>query len=368
MSDSRLFQPMKVGNIKVQHRIGMAPLTRLRASIERVPNALMKEYYGQRASIPGTLIITEGTLVSPAAGGGFARTPGIWNQEQVSAWKEITDEVHRKGSFIFVQLFAMGRAATVEVARDEGIDIIGPSAIPIEGSPAQPRAMTLEEIHEMVEAFVTASENAVKAGFDGVEIHGANGYLLDQFLQDVSNQRDDEYGGSIENRSRLITEILERTVQAIGPERVGIRLSPWSTFQSMRMKDPIPQFTDIINKASRLNLAYLHLIESRISGSQDYQYHGCEKLDFAYGLWKGPFLIAGGYKLKEAERLVDEEHPDKDIMVMFGRNFLANPDLVYRIKEGLELNPYERKTFYSSDLEGYVDYPFAARKDAAVPK
>ncbi|KAG5802475.1 hypothetical protein H9Q74_009532 [Fusarium xylarioides] len=368
MSESRLFRPMKIGNIKVQHRIGMAPLTRLRATIDRVPNALMKEYYGQRASIPGTLIITEGTLVSPAAGGGFARTPGIWNQEQVSAWKDITDEVHRKGSFIFVQLFAMGRAATVEVAKDEGIDIIGPSAIPIEGSPALPRAMTLDEIHEMVEAFVTASENAIRAGFDGVEIHGANGYLLDQFLQDVSNHRDDKYGGSIENRSRLIAEILERVVQAIRPERVGIRLSPWSTFQSMRMKDPITQFTDIINKASRLNLAYLHFIESRVSGSQDSQDSSGEKLDFAYDLWKGPFLIAGGYKLKEAERLVDEEHPDKDIMVMFGRNFLANPDLVYRIKEGLELNPYERKTFYSSDVEGYVDYPFAVRKDAAVSK
>jgi NADPH2 dehydrogenase len=324
----------------------------------------MKEYYAQRASIPGTLIITEGTLVSPAAGGGFARTPGIWNQEQVSAWKDITDEVHSKGSFIFVQLFAMGRAATVEVAKDEGIDIIGPSAIPIEGSPAHPRAMSLEEIHEMADAFVTASENAIKAGFDGVEIHGANGYLLDQFLQDVSNQRNDEYGGSIENRSRLITEILERVVQAIGPERVGIRLSPWSTFQSMRMQDPIPQFTDIINKASRLNLAYIHLIESRISGSQDCQDSSGEKLDFAYDLWKGPFLIAGGYKLQEAQRLVDEEHPDKEIMVMFGRNFLANPDLVYRVKEGLELNPYERKTFYSSDVEGYVDYPFAVRKEA----
>ncbi|KAF5964683.1 NADPH2 dehydrogenase chain OYE2 [Fusarium coicis] len=353
MSEPRLFQPMKIGNIKVQHRIGMAPLTRLRASIDRVPNALMKEYYGQRASISGTLIVTEGTLVSPAAGGGFARTPGIWNQEQVSAWKDITDE-----------LFAMGRAATVEVAKDEGIDIIGPSAIPIEGSPAHPRAMSLEEIHEMTDAFVTASENAIKAGFDGVEIHGANGYLLDQFLQDVSNQRNDEYGGSIENRSRLITEILERVVQAIGPERVGIRLSPWSTFQSMCMQDPIPQFTDIINKASRLNLAYIHLIESRISGSQDCQDSSGEKLDFAYDLWKGPFLIAGGYKLQEAQRLVDEEHPDKEIMVMFGRNFLANPDLVYRIKEGLELNPYERKTFYSSDVEGYVDYPFAVRKEA----
>ncbi|KAF4426505.1 putative NADPH2 dehydrogenase chain OYE2 [Fusarium austroafricanum] len=359
MSESRLFKPMKIGNIKVQHRIGMAPLTRLRASIDRIPNPLMKEYYGQRASIPGTLIITEGTLVSPAAGGGFARTPGIWNQEQVAAWKSITDEVHRKGSYIFIQLFAMGRAATVEVAEEEGIDIIGPSAIPIDGSPAKPRAMTFEEIREMADAFVAASENAIKAGFDGVEIHGANGYLLDQFLQDVSNQRADKYGGNVENRSRLIAEIMGRVVQIIGPERVGLRLSPWSTFQSMRMEDPIPQFTDIIHKAKGLNLAYLHLIESRISGSQD-DHNGSEKLDFVYDLWQGPFLIAGGYKLQNTERLMDEEHPDKEIMVMFGRDFLANPDLVFRIKEGLELNRYERKTFYTDDQIGYIDYPFSS--------
>ncbi|KAF4969182.1 hypothetical protein FSARC_3558 [Fusarium sarcochroum] len=360
MAESRLFQPMRIGNVEVQHRIGMAPLTRLRASVDRVPNSLMKEYYSQRASIPGTLIISEGTLVSPAAGGGFARTPGIWNQDQVAGWKIITDEIHCKGSFIFCQLFAMGRAATVEIAKEEGIDIIGPSAIPIEGSPAQPRAMTLGEIHEMKQAFVTAAKNAISAGFDGVEIHVANGYLLDQFIQDVSNQRNDEYGGNVENRSRLIKEIMNTVIQEIGPERVGLRLSPWSTFQSMRMKDPIPQFSDIINKASLLNLAYLHLAESRVSGSEDQD--SDENLDFAYGIWEGPFLIAGGYKLKNAERLINEEHPDKKIVVMFGRDFVSNPDLVYRMKEGLDLNPYERQTFYTSDLIGYVDYPFALKE------
>ncbi|KAJ4263348.1 hypothetical protein NW762_006166 [Fusarium torreyae] len=364
MTESLLFQPMKIGNVEVQHRIGMAPLTRLRASVDRIPNPLMKEYYGQRASVPGTLIISEGTLVSPAAGGGFARTPGIWNQDQVAGWRTITEEVHRKGSFIFSQLFAMGRSATVEVAKEEGIDIIGPSAIPIDGSPAVPRAMALEEIQEMKQAFVTASKNAISAGFDGVEIHGANGYLLDQFIQDLSNQRNDEYGGSIENRSRLIIEILEAVVQEIGPERVGLRLSPWSTFQSMRMKDPIPQFSDVIKKASLLNLAYLHLAESRVAGSEDQD--SDEKLDFAYDIWKGPFLIAGGYKLKNAEKLTNEEHPDKNIVVMFGRDFVANPDLVYRLKEGLELNPYVRKTFYTSDLVGYVDYPFALKESVVA--
>ncbi|KAM0227382.1 hypothetical protein ACHAPO_011568 [Fusarium lateritium] len=361
MSDSRLFQPMKIGNIQVQHRVGMAPMTRLRATVDRIPNTLMKEYYSQRAYTPGTLIITEGTLVSPAAGGGFARTPGIWNQEQVSAWKAITDEVHRKGSHVFVQLFAMGRAATVEVAKDEGIDIISASSLSFEGSNAQPRAMTLEEIYNMIDAFVTASKNAVAAGFDGVEIHGANGYLLDQFLQDVSNHREDEFGGSIKNRSRFIGEIMERVAEAIGPKRVGLRLSPWSTFQGMRMENPIPQFTDIINKAKALDLAYLHLVESRICGSVDDINNGQEKLDFAYDLWKGVFLIAGGYKLHGAEDLVDREHPDKEIMVMFGRDFVANPDLVLKLQNGLDLNRGERNTYYTSDSAGYIDYPFAPK-------
>ncbi|RFN46043.1 putative nADPh2 dehydrogenase chain oye2 [Fusarium flagelliforme] len=355
-----------MGNIQVQHRIGMAPMTRLRATVDRIPNALMKEYYSQRASVPGTLIITEGTLVSPAAGGGFARTPGIWNQQQVNAWKVITDEVHSKGSYIFVQLFAMGRAATVEVAKEEGIDIIAPSPLSFEGSNAQPRAMTLGEIHEMIDAFENAAKNAVAAGFDGVEIHGANGYLLDQFLQDVSNHRDDEFGGSIENRSRIVSEIMERVATAIGPERVGLRLSPWSTFQGMRMKNPIPQFTDVINKATNLNLGYLHLVESRICGSADDLNNGQEKLDFAYDLWKGPLLIAGGYKLDGARGLVDREHPEKEIMVMFGRDFLANPDLVLKLQNGVNLNRGERNTYYTSDSAGYVDYPFSAKVTVAA--
>ncbi|KAJ4022972.1 hypothetical protein NW752_003428 [Fusarium irregulare] len=360
MADSRLFKPMKIGNIQVQHRIGMAPMTRLRATMDRIPNALMKEYYSQRAAVPGTLIITEGTLVSPAAGGGFARTPGIWNQDQVNAWKVITDEVHSKGSYIFVQLFAMGRAATVQVSKEEGIDIIAPSALSFEGG-AQPRAMTLSEIDEMINAFVSAAENAVAAGFDGIEIHGANGYLLDQFLQDVSNRRQDEFGGSIENRSRLLGEIMTRVAAAVGPERVGLRLSPWSTFQGMRMADPIPQFSDIITKATNLNLAYLHLIESRICGSTDDVNNGQERLDFAYDLWKGPLLIAGGYKIDGARSLVDVEHPEKEIMVMFGRDFVANPDLVLKLQHGLDLTRGERNTYYTSDSAGYIDYPFTTR-------
>ena len=194
--------------------------------------------------------------------------------------------------------------------------------------------------------------------FDGVECHGGNGYLVDQFIQDVSNQRDDEYGGSVQNRSRLINDIMKAVVDAVGAEHVGLRLSPWSSFQGMKMENPIPQFADIIDKASQLDLVYLHLVESRVSGADDSI--GSERLDFAYKLWNGPLLVTGGYKLADAQKLVDEEYPDKDIVVMFGRYFIANPDLVYRIKEGLELSAYERKTFYTNSAVGYIDYPFSA--------
>jgi NADPH2 dehydrogenase len=336
----------------------MPSLTRFRATDDRVPYPLMKEYYGQRASVPGTLIITEGTLVSPSACGGFANAPGIWSKDQVAAWRAITDEVHTKGCFIFCQLFAMGRAADVEVAKREGVSIVAPSAIPIDEDSPIPRAMSIQEIMQMVQDFTKASENAISAGFDGVECHGANGYLIDQFIQDVSNKRDDEYGGSVENRSRLINDIMKAMADAVGSERVGLRLSPWSSFQGMRMEDPLPQFTDIIRKASQLNLAYLHLVESRMSGGEDCG--GNDRLDFAYGLWNRPILVAGGYKPADAQKLVDKEHPDKDIVVMFGRYFLSNPDLVYRIKWGLELNAYDLKTFYiSKSRAGYVDYPLS---------
>lgn len=356
MAESRLFKPLKIGNVEVKHRIGMPSLTRFRASNNRVPTPLMKKYYSQRASIPGTLIIVEGTAVSPAACGGFANAPGIWSQDQVTAWRAITDEVHAKSCFIFCQLFAMGRVGDIEVAKNEGISIIGPSALPVDENSPIPQAMTTEDIKQMVRDFANASENAISAGFDGVECHVANGYLLDQFIQDVSNKREDWYGGSVENRSRFPHEVMKAMVDAVGSERVGLRLSPWSSFQGMRMTDPILQFTDIIKKASQLNLAYLHLVESRISGSEDDI--GNERLDFAYELWKGPILVAGGYKPAEAQKLVDKDHSDKDIVVMFGRYFIANPDLVYRIKEGLELSAYDRKTFYVSESPvGYVDYP-----------
>ncbi|KAI0203294.1 FMN-linked oxidoreductase [Astrocystis sublimbata] len=358
MAESRLFKPLKIGNIEVQHRLGMAPMTRFRADSDRVPTPLMKTYYSQRAAVPGTLIMSEGTFVSPAACGGYPHAPGIWSKEQIAGWKTITDEVHRKGCFIYCQIAGMGRAGTVDVALKEGVDIIGPSAIPIEEGAAMPRAMTTGEVKQMIQDFATAAKNAISAGFDGVEIHGGNGYLIDQFIQDTSNQRDDEYGGSVENRSRFVDEVMKAAVDAVGAERVGIRLTPWSPFQGMRMVNPIPQFTDIINKAKQSRLAFIHLVEARISG--EFASVTDDTLEFAYKLWDGPLLVAGGYTAAEAEQLVTDGYPDKDIVVIFGRHFISNPDLVYRFKKGLELSAYDRDTFYTiGSSVGYDDYPFS---------
>jgi NADPH2 dehydrogenase len=359
MDNTNLFKALKIGNVAVKHRVGMAPLTRLRATDDRVPPPLMIEYYGQRAAVPGTLMISEGTLISYESCGGFSNAPGIWNEKQIAGWRSITDKVHEKGSFIFCQIFAMGRAADEELSRKDGVDIVGPSPIPIDGTTPVPRSMTLDEIKKTVQDFATAAQNAMLAGFDGVEVHGANGYLIDQFNQDNSNQRHDEYGGSVENRSRFINEVMKAVVAAIGPERVGLRLSPWSSFQGMKMINPIPQFSDIISRASKLKLAYLHLVEPRISGSHDCE--GTETLEFAYELWNRPLLIAGGYKLDDAQKLVNK-YPYKDIIVMYGRYFIANPDLVYRIKEGLQFTEYKRETFYTANSPlGYIDYPFSAQ-------
>ncbi len=359
MTESRLSKPIKIGTMQLTQRIGMAPLTRFRARDDRVPEPIMAEYYAQRSAVPGTLLISEGTLIAPSACGGFDNAPGIWSPAQVSGWKAVTDQVHAKGCFIYCQLFAMGRVATVDGARKDEVDIVGPSAIAMddEGAPV-PRALTLDEIRQSIANFVSAAENAIAAGFDGVECHGANGYLADQFIQDVSNQRHDAYGGSVENRSRFIIEIVTAVAKAIGSERVGLRLSPWSTFQGMKMQNPIPQFSDVIEKASKLNLAFLHLIESRMAGAVDSS--GTESLDFAYKLWDGPLLVAGGYQLPDAVKLVDEEYASKDIVVMFGRYFIANPDLVYRIQQGLELTKYSRDTFYTNKAVGYTDYSFSA--------
>ncbi|KAL6898344.1 hypothetical protein GGI43DRAFT_428524 [Trichoderma evansii] len=366
MAESRLWKPLKIAGVEVKHRIGMPGLSRFRGTDDHTATAMMKEYYSQRSQVPGTLIITEAGIISPGAGG-YPNAPGIWREDQIAAWKTITDEVHRNGCFIICQMFHIGRAAVPEIAKAEGIEIVSASAIPFGQDAPVPRALAVDEIKQIVQDFASAAKNAIRAGFDGIELHAANGYLLDSFIQDVSNTRTDEYGGNIENRSRLVYEVMKAVGDAIGPQRVGIRLSPWSTFQGMRMDDPVPQFSDVISKAKELGLAYIHLIEPRVANSDDLEHPITESLDFAINLWDGPILLAGGYKPDNVHRTIDGMYPGKDIVVMFGRYFVANPDLVFRIKNSLQLNQYDRSTFYAAkNPKGYLDYPFSSEFEASL--
>lgn len=345
--------------VEVKHRIGMPAMSRFRATDENTATPMMKEYYSQRSHIEGTLIITEAGIISPGSRG-YPNAPGIWRDDQVAAWKTITDDVHRNGCFIVCQLFHVGRAASPGVAGAVGAEIVSSSAIPIDEAAPVPKALTTDEIKRIVQDFATAAGNAIRAGFDGVELHGANGYLIDSFMQDVSNTRTDEYGDSIANRSRFVYEVMKAVGDAIGPHRVGLRLSPWSTFQGMRMKDPVPQFSDVILRAKELGLGYIHLIEPRVTNNYDLEDAVHESLDFALNLWDGPILLAGGYRPDNVQRVLDSVYPNKDIIVTFGRSFVSNPDLVFKIKNNLPLTGYDRRTFYDvKNPAGYIDYPFS---------
>ncbi|KAJ9619148.1 Chanoclavine-I aldehyde reductase fgaOx3 [Taxawa tesnikishii (nom. ined.)] len=351
-SNSKLFQPLQVGRSQLSNRLIMAPLTRFRASDDHVQLPFVKDYYAQRSCVPGTLLITEATFISPRASG-YPNVPGIFNDAQIKAWKEIVDSVHSKGGFIYLQLWALGRAARPDTLKEEfGLDVVSSSDRAMSDNSPTPH---------LIQDYASAAKNAVEgAGFDGVEIHGANGYLIDQFTQDVCNIRTDRWGGSIENRSRFALEVTKAVVDAVGADRTGIRLSPWSTFQGMKMEDPVPQFTHLIKGLKEFKLAYLHLVESRITGSADIE--STEKIDFAVDTWgnTSPIFIAGGFKPASAVRAVDEEYTDKDIAIVFGRYFISTPDLVYRIREGIDLVPYDRDTFYVPKSEkGYIDYPFS---------
>jgi len=277
--------------------------------------------------------------------------------------------VHSKGSFIFLQLWALGRAADPSnlTSEDPSLSLVAPSPIPLSTRPnSVPHQLTVEEIREYVRLYAKAAENAVKhAGFDGVEIHGANGYLIDQFLQDVTNKRSDDYGGSVENRSRFALEVVEAVAHAVGTERTGIRLSPWSDFQEMGMSDPKPQFTHLVSKLKELHpdLAYIHAVEPRTKGDSDRTAADHESNDFLRKLWKPrTYISAGGYT---RERALEDAETQEDLIAM-GRTFLANPDLPLRLKENIPLTPYNRKTFYTRGDQpdaavGYIDYPFSER-------
>jgi NADPH2 dehydrogenase len=380
-STYKLFEPLHFGTVDLSHRIVMAPLTRFRTNDDHVTLPFVKEYYSQRASIPGTLIISEAAIVSRLAGS-ITNMPEIWSDKQIAAWKEVVDAVHAKGSYIFLQIAGNGRAASpVERAKD-GLDLIGPSAIPIGHDPGEggvvsageekhiPREATDEEIWRMVNDYAQAAKNAVeKAGFDGIEIHACNGHLIDQFIQDNSNQRTDAWGGSREKRSRFAIEIAKAVVAAVGKEKVGFRLSPWSNYLSMRMDDPIPQFTHLIKKLSALEIAFLHLVEPRIAADRDIETDGTDSNIPFLDAWgaERPVIVAGGYTGESAKEALEEGglYEGRKVAIAFGRHFISNPDLVFKVKNGVLLTPYDRETFYTVGSEkGYTDYAFSVDFEA----
>jgi len=357
---SRLFEPLNIGKCKLRHRIAMSPLTRFRADMQSNLLPFVKEYYGQRASIPGTLLVSEATAISDKAVG-FSNVPGIWNKKQIHAWREVADSVHSKGSFIFLQLWATGRSAGSDELSREAFELVSSSSIPIDTGGLIPRSLTEEEVQGYISDYAQAAKNAISAGMDGVEIHGANGYLLDQFTQSSCNQRNDQWGGSIERRARFTLEVARAVVAAIGPDRVGMKLTPWGRIQGMgTMDELIPQFQYLISRLSDMGIAYLHLANSRWIEEISVQDESNEILLQAWGNAK-PVILEGGYDSDSAKQEVDVAYHGYDVAIAFGRHFLSNPDLPFRIKMGIELEKYDRETFYTPMLpKGYVDYPFSA--------
>ncbi|KFY21682.1 hypothetical protein V493_07206 [Pseudogymnoascus sp. VKM F-4281 (FW-2241)] len=374
-SETKLFNPLKVGNLNLQHRIALAPLTRFRNDDQHTALPLMEKYYSDRASMPGTLVISEATAISHPDEG-YPNSPGLITDHQIEAWSKVIDAVHANGSFFFQQIWSMGRAASPEYTAKRGLPYRSSSASALEGSSAIPKEMTEEEILQTIQDFVSTAERAVAAGADGVEIHSAHGYLLDQFLSASINKRTDKWGGSIENRSRLTLEVMKAVVKAIGSERVAIRLSPYAAFQGSEKPDAHELFTYLIDQLKKMNVkfAYLSLVEATgdpgaIIFDQKEVNKG-KSLDFIMESWNNlsPVIVAGGYQPDTAGWALEENYSKWDVMIGFGRHFLANPDLVFRIKNGIALNKYDRPTFYSSKSEvGYNDYPFSEeylRKDS----
>ncbi|KAJ7608783.1 hypothetical protein FB45DRAFT_1067263 [Roridomyces roridus] len=364
MSSPKLFQPIRVGDIELAHRVIFAPATRFRADANHVPLPHVAEYYEQRANTPGSLLVTEATFIAPQAGG-YNNAPGIWSEEQIAAWKKITDAVHAKGSYVFMELWAVGRPADAAVLAADGFPLVGPSAIPVAGQAEIPRALTIEEIQEYVQLYSTAASNAVhRGGFDGIEIGAPNGYLIDQFLHDGSNVRKDLYGGSVENRARFPLEVAEAVVKVIGQEKTGFRISPWGTYNDMHFtdpKDPQATFTYLVTELRERfpELAYLHVVEPRADGPETVELKAGRSNDFIREIWgESPLISAGGHT-RETALAVAEEKGD---LVAFARSFIANPDLPYRLLHDVPLTVGDRSLYYcpgNLDPKGYTDYPFA---------
>ncbi|MGJ4945329.1 alkene reductase [Bradyrhizobium sp. HKCCYLS1011] len=361
-TSSKLFEPFKLGPITLANRAVMAPLTRNRAVDGMVPGPLAAEYYGQRAS--AGLLITEASQISQQ-GQGYQDTPGIYSKAQVEGWRKVTDRVHANGGRIFIQLWHVGRISHVSLQPNGGAPV-APSAIQAKTKTfvggaftdvSAPRALELSEIPGLIESYKQAALNAIEAGFDGVEIHGANGYLLDQFAKDGTNKRTDAYGGSIENRARLMLEVSKVVADAIGPEKTGIRISPVTPANDVSDSNPQPLFDYIVDQLNALNLVYLHVIEGATGGPRDiapFDYASLRKR------FKGAYMANNGYDLALANKVLDAGAAD---LIAFGKLFISNPDLVERLKRGAPLNDFDKNTFYGGGAKGYVDYP--ALKEAA---
>lgn len=361
MSNSSLLSSVKLGAIELKNRIVMAPLTRNRAGEGNVPQDLNVEYYKQRAT--AGLIITEASQVS-AEGVGYPSTPGIHSPEQIKGWRKVTNAVHEEGGKIFIQLWYCGRISHPSMLPDNQTPVsasaIKPQgeAITYEGMQefVEPRALEADEIKLIVDQYRVAANNAKAAGFDGVEVHAANGYLVDQFLRDGSNQRTDNYGGSVENRSRLLMEILDAVYEAWQPDQVGVRISPENTFNDIRDSDPQNTFNEIAERLSSHGLAYLHVLEGDMLNEERNVDYGQIKLRF-----NGNYMANCGYTQATAEVAVSKNKAD---VVAFGALYIANPDLVERFATAAELNTPDQATFYGGDSHGYTDYSFIEREEA----
>lgn len=352
-----IFSTYKLGDLDLLNRIVMAPMTRSRAIEGNVPSPLALQYYEQRAT--AGLIITEGSQVSKQ-GVGYIRTPGIHTVEQVEAWKKITDGVHDRGGKIFIQLWHVGRVSHPDF--HDGELPVAPSALPVDGEVftlsgskkiETPRALEITEIPDIIDQFRTGAENAKSAGFDGVEIHGANSYLLDQFLKDGSNHRSDEYGGSIENRTRLPLEVARAVVGVWGPQRVGYRTSSYNSMYSMSDSNPVETLTMLAEKLSDLGIGYLHLVEP-IGGMMALSEGTKRVAPFVREKFQGTLIVNGGYDGESANEVIEKGDAD---LVSFGIPFLANPDLPERFRKHVPLNQPDFDTFYVGEEKGYVDYP-----------
>ncbi|WP_456656448.1 alkene reductase [Bradyrhizobium sp. JR3.5] len=366
---SKLFTPTQVGPYRLSHRVAMAPLTRMRSDPGDIPSELMVEYYKQRTT-KGGLIISEASPVS-IRGNGYAGAPGIYSDTQIAGWQRVTEAVHASGGRIFQQLWHVGRQSHVDL-QPNGDAPVAPSAIAAEGYAyskrgevpfSMPRALALHEIPAIIEEFRSGAERALRAGFDGVEIHGANGYLPDQFLQDGTNKRTDEYGGPIENRARFMLEVTQAAISVWGADRVGVRIAPSGTYGSMSDSDPAATFGYVTTQLDRLGIAYLHVVEPRIKGTEELS-RGRAPIAAQHlrPKFSRTLIAAGGFTPASAEAIVTFGDAD---LVAFGRHFISNPDLPERIRQGLPLTRYDRSTFYGGDARGYTDYPTAEAAAAA---